>query len=187
MITILFLIVVALAAMVTAVAATARPVICCPAAGLASGTLLIVGAELAVGKDMLAAGLAATTCGLVAGGWGLTLALQDARRREAAEREAAERPRPVPPTAVRHDLDGYGHTITVETLAGGRAIVERTDGRPGKICATEADLDGVSIIAAARSYAETYGARYVPAGLHPDSSRAVLNDIAIEGILGGGR
>lgn len=60
----------ALAAMVVAVAAHRRPLVCCPAAGAASGVLLVLGLELAVAGDQAVA-LAATTTGLVAGGWGL--------------------------------------------------------------------------------------------------------------------
>jgi hypothetical protein len=85
-------------------------------------------------------------------------------------------------TAERGGL--AGHTITVErvdtetarawmgvvsdwrTLIGRRAVVERQDGRLGKVCAI-AGADGVrddEIELAAQSTAQTYGARYVPAG-----------------------
>lgn len=77
------LIVAALAAMLVAVATTARPLVCCPAAGVAAGILLPLGLELAVAGDHLIA-MAATVPGLVAGGWGLAIAFQDAERRRVA-------------------------------------------------------------------------------------------------------
>ncbi|WP_049563017.1 WhiB family transcriptional regulator [Nonomuraea sp. SBT364] len=76
------------------------------------------------------------------------------------------------------------HTITVERLdpvtaaevgrpeaACKLAVVERYDGRLGKICAVESDLWGsVTIDQCARGIARTYGARYVPATLAPAES-----------------
>ena len=81
------------------------------------------------------------------------------------------------PTTATGPRPGAGHTITVEVLDretareagmpgadGKRAVVERHDGRLGKICATENGLlAGLTIEQSAQSYAHTYGARYVPA------------------------
>lgn len=81
----------------------------------------------------------------------------------------------------RPDLAGHDHTITVERvdpataraqipdrhpaeLLGGLAVVERHHGRLMKVCVTEPDLWGVAAEQAAKSYASTYGARYIPAG-----------------------
>lgn len=56
------------------------------------------------------------------------------------------------------------HSITVEQMGDGDTrlvIVERWEGRLVKICAI--DRPGVSLEDAARGYAHTYGATYVPA------------------------
>lgn len=89
------------------------------------------------------------------------------------------------PVIVEERGDLAGHTITVErvdratarawigivrdrweSLIGRRAIVERHDGRLGKVCAI-AGVDGITgeeIEHAAEATARTYGARYVPPG-----------------------
>lgn len=60
----------------------------------------------------------------------------------------------------RDDLSG--HTVTVEYTTSGRWIVERTDGALGT--RREPSDRGVPVADEARSYAEMYGAVYVPAG-----------------------
>ena len=91
MIHILALLIVALAAAMLAVVTVRRPLICCPAAGVAAGVLLVLAAELAFAGDRLVA-VAVLLPGLVAGGWGLWHGLADAnRRREAAEQAERER------------------------------------------------------------------------------------------------
>lgn len=71
-----------------------------------------------------------------------------------------------------------GHTVTVERITaatwsrlgirrgtvGDLAAIERNGGTFIKVCCLHADLWGGSIEQAARSYADSYGARYVPAG-----------------------
>ncbi|TDB88326.1 hypothetical protein E1264_11615 [Actinomadura sp. KC216] len=89
---------------------------------------------------------------------------------------------PAPPArypdavAVRPDLTG--HTITVEKITariwprlglargvvGQLAAIERQDGHLVKVCCIASDLWGGDIETAARSYADGYGARCVPAG-----------------------
>lgn len=83
-------------------------------------------------------------------------------------------------TEERPALAGLPHTITVErvdpvtarawvpihrpdALLGGLAVVERHRGRLSKVCALEPDLH-TDAETTARSYADGYGARYVPAG-----------------------
>ncbi|WP_067483842.1 hypothetical protein [Actinomadura hibisca] len=94
----------------------------------------------------------------------------------------AAAPGPVYPLIadVRADLADAGHTITIERmgwdlshdwrpywqpeeLLGGLAVVERTDGRLGTVLAVEVDVS-CGMEEMALSYAQGYGARYVPAG-----------------------
>ncbi|MEV0660167.1 hypothetical protein ACIBI3_02160 [Actinomadura luteofluorescens] len=200
MLLVLSLIVAALAAMVVAVAALRRPLICCPAAGVAAGILLVIAGRLALG-EYYAYSVAALASGVVAGGWGLAMALDYADRRKAEEQRAADLARFPGIADYRPDLDG--HTITVErvdrvtarewiyvasdweSLIGRRAVVERHDGRLSKVCAIEG-VDGVrSVFVAARATASTYGARYVPAG--GGSSSDVRDELALENAAGGAR
>ncbi|WP_067470088.1 hypothetical protein [Actinomadura macra] len=85
-------------------------------------------------------------------------------------------------TAHRNDLGGArSHTVTVEwidpktadawrpdhtpgELLGALAVVERSGGHLGKVCAVEPGVWG-PMETAARGYARSYGARYIPT--HP--------------------
>lgn len=72
-----------------------------------------------------------------------------------------------------------GHTVTVERITaatwsrlgirrgtvGDLAAIERKNGALESVCCLHADLWGGSIETAARSYADSYGARYIP--IHP--------------------
>ncbi|RCG21936.1 helix-turn-helix domain-containing protein [Sphaerisporangium album] len=52
-------------------------------------------------------------------------------------------------------------------LAARKAVVERREGRFGKVCTTDLDIADMGLTdleAAASSYARTYGATYLPAG-----------------------
>lgn len=84
------------------------------------------------------------------------------------------------PDAVAERPGLTGHTITVERITariwpllglvrrgavGQLAAIERQDGRLGKVCCLHGDLCGGSIETAAYSYAQSYGAVYVPAAL----------------------
>lgn len=102
-------------------------------------------------------------------------------------------------TTVDHraDLSAAGHTITVETLtpdtarkinqpkaAGQLAVIERMDGRAGKICATQQDLRDGTIEDSARSYAHTYGATYMPstpaAKIPYDAANVIYRDLGLD-------
>ncbi|MGI5418696.1 hypothetical protein [Actinomadura luteofluorescens] len=122
MLLVLSLIVAALAAMVTAVAAFRRPLICCPAAGVASGILLVLSGKLAV-AGYGRYGLAALACGIVAGGWGLAMALDYADRVKAEEDRARRAMLPDSSVYVLHgvvleDVEG-GAATTAAAAAGG--------------------------------------------------------------------
>lgn len=93
-------------------------------------------------------------------------------------RSLAPAPRRAHPDAVAVRPELAGHTVTIEKITaqawpllglprgvvGQLAVIERTGGRLGKVCCVQGDLWGGSIETAARSYADGYGARYVPAG-----------------------
>jgi hypothetical protein len=110
MLLVLSLIIAAGAAMVAAVAAYRRPLICCPAAGVASGVLLVLAGELAVAGYGLYA-VASLASGVVAAGWGLAVAL-DYADRVKAEEDAARR-------AMLPDSSVYVlHGVALEDVEG---------------------------------------------------------------------
>jgi hypothetical protein len=121
MLLVLSLIIAAGAAMVLAVAQVRRPLICTPAAALASGILLVLSGKLAVAGYGLY-GLAALVPSIVAGGWGLAMAFDYADRVKAEEDAARRAMLPDSSVYVLHELaDADGDATTATAAAAGGA------------------------------------------------------------------
>lgn len=98
------------------------------------------------------------------------------RRYPKAEVQARLRADVESPAAAPAPVRWPSHSVGVEPitpelrnradvpLGATRAVVERTEGRFSKLCATDVDPDVADVEVTARSVAWAYGATYIPAG-----------------------